>query len=168
MTMHPEKEKRKQQPARRRWLKHIFVACLIATWLIFLALNAYVDWRLRGDELNHTLDDELVPTAEYLLEHPMPTPMIREIYFNGDNTHIWIVVSELERDDFCEKFLHNSEIYINGQRVGIMRGLPARFPGACIFEANEEFSGLYLVELQLKENVFSVPFLTHRWAIQIP
>lgn len=179
--MHAEKEKRKNKPYHAHWEKRIFLPCLIL-FVLFTSLALFAP-SFEEYNVKTSLDAALLPTAEYLLEHPQPE-------YEGLEFQYSQTVSENnpERVSICVTLLGDnskgdlrdaSDVFLNGSAVrfaGYMNVGPALARGnespvfkpdnRCGFELKLEL-GIHLIGVRMKYRAEDEPFHIHQWAVEI-
>lgn len=179
-----EKEKPKRNQ-RMGFLRSCLIFSLYPLLILTLFGIGLVYWAI-GGYVKPSLDPQYIPTAEYLREHPFQDPewgwpstiddLWMEIYPNPPmNDRVCIYVASNHLEDFDNlKWL---EIFINEQvvrRVYFERididypppNIDGYSSGIC-YKGHLD-SGLHIIELRAKENLFAEPYSIYRWAIEIP
>jgi hypothetical protein len=172
-----EKEKPKRS-TRMGFLRSCLIFSLYPLLILTIFVLGLVYWAF-GGYVKPSLDTEYIPTAEYLLEHPIGMPNVE-----ADNFTILISFSRISMgNQICFRALLDTmqdfdnlmwaEIYINEQVVSrlnlewivVVEVEPLSAP-ICIDGYLD--TGLHIIEFRVKENLFAEPYYIQRWAIEIP
>ncbi|MEM9951978.1 MAG: hypothetical protein AAF846_10275 [Chloroflexota bacterium] len=169
-----------------KWLG-IAIAVIASPFVIYY--GTIFLWLSQGT-VRPSLSDELIPTAEYLLENPYENPVraddefyVGMVDFNQDDNELCFVLSwfraRINSFTSANKFEEGSvyfryvEIHINGQLAGrtdkggflemyrLMRGIDTE----CV--AGTLGNGLHIIEVRTLPRAFAPPNYVQRWTIEV-
>jgi hypothetical protein len=133
---------------------------LIATpFLILLGLLLFAEWAWGGN-IKPSLDPQYVPTAQYLLQHPQPTPSFLQIkpipgtILGSKLGSLRIEVNlKADKSDTSQW----SQIFLNGQRLSHL-DITGSFPGGLPAPNEKNFNTAYFLFYRTA-NLDSGPYL---------
>lgn len=163
--------------------------CLFLTaipFVILLGLWLFGEW-VWGGSVKTSLDAQYIPTAEYLLQHPQPTPSSMQIYPNPgailDSSDIVVMILAFELNkDGVEQW---TQLFLNHQRIarsdidtppGTGRywspGIMLMDYAELTFDPNNKLnSGLHLFRIQIGRSFNDFlnpdPKLSYEWAYRV-
>jgi len=150
------------------------IGVLVALFIVIIIFVCLIIW-WRSGQLKVILDPQYVPTAEYLLQNPWPTP---------EAFTIWPPVGEFvhEGDEICingsdRSYWAWSHLLINGSRLAaadldiVFHDVyPNQFVQFCFpNESGNDSSlksGVHLLEIRLRTSPFSTRY-SYEWAIRV-
>jgi hypothetical protein len=170
----------------RRKLNKGCVLLFAIPFLILISLLLFAQWVWSGS-IKPSLDPQFVPTAEYLLEHPQPTPSFLSVSpapaLRMDNQ---LSALRIEVNLEANKFDTSqwTQIFLNGQRLEHL-DTTGSFPGGLpapneknsntayfyIYHTATLHSGLYLLRIQAGSSFHDFlnpdPKLSYEWAYRV-
>jgi hypothetical protein len=170
-----EKEKAKPAPYYRQFTVPILFAILsiFGAFLVLVLITPLFSAKISQTSLS----SEYIPTAEHLLENPMPNPHNLRLHVEqdtggfGDEVNVeWfcvhLIVPHGHRSDIVEFQFNRVTIWGTAFR-GTMEGLEGDdgyLDKFCIYGQVE--TGLHIITLRLNEEMFGEIY-THEWAVEI-
>jgi hypothetical protein len=135
---------------------------------MFLVLMA-IQWLFWSGYVKPSLDAEFVPTAEFLLANPQPTPQFTQSGQLSVSDEICIAVVDSLYDGQSVS-LFWSEIIVNNQRVGqadLSLSVLTTLLGVLRFcIANVLDSGIHIIEFKARGSQRQLLF-SQQWAIEV-
>lgn len=177
-------EKEKPKRSSRYGVLRLFLIFSFGFLLLGIACSSSVLHWVGGDYVTETsLDPAFLPTAEYLLEHPIETgDFSLRVSYNDwlSEPAIGSICFALQVSTTRRELLHNiqwSDIYIDESIVGhfydghnYIENDSTIFRSICVMSMSRPYldSGLHIIEFRAKESLFAEPYYIHRWAVEIP
>jgi hypothetical protein len=163
----------------RIWLKMFFSIPVV---LIFLSVG--VVWWLWGGYIRTSIPDDLVPTAEYLMNQPIVEPLSLKVFpkpgtitKSNDRTYVCITYNPQYKDATKLQLTYTwTRIYLNGQRIPqseISGSTVETIPQGCL-EISYDLhlpSGIHLFHIQVNKSFDDFlspnPSLSYEWAYRV-
>jgi hypothetical protein len=171
-------KKKKGKSAMRHWRLFRWIAGFLVISVLVIVILALLGPLLNGQITQSALPQELIPTAEYLLNNPLPTPQNFPVSLTVEQDGSGFTRDAENMETFCIQGFVPDDTHIKvefNQRPvyggfetssgGALRADNGRMFSHCIW--GEVETGLHLLSVEMSSDTWNDQNYNYTWAIEI-